>query len=249
MARKKKRSYTDPEADARHEAAHAVMAHLLKQPLRSAGLCPCHRYGDPLAEQLAAERYRPATGIVIDDESRAALEKAGMVYTAGVVADLRLKLAEPPSGYEPNRYEHPDWEIARRLIGRTVPADYPGEHFHARMAIYRRVSRLLAHAPHDAAVEALARAILTSGCVPADRVTATIRHAIKRAEYASLTATTPAVAHGGICCPACHGRVTGAAAGAVAASTAAATTAAQPKTVPGCRSMADALLDVDEYDD
>jgi hypothetical protein len=240
MPKKKTRNYTDREADARHEAAHAVMAHLLKQAPRSAGLCPGDRYGDPPAEQLAAERYRPPAGTVVDDATRAALEKAAMVYAAGVAADLRHKFTEPPSGYEPNRYEHPDWEIAHRLIGRNVPADHRGEHFHARMAIYRQVSRLLAHPPYDAAVKALAGAILTFGHFPADRVTATIQYAIKQAEYASSTAATSTANAVGISCPMCHQPVPGAAAAP------AITIPVQPKTVLGCRSMADALLDDDD---
>jgi hypothetical protein len=237
MATRKKRNYTDPERDAYHEAAQAVIAHLLGQPARPAGLRPDERYRDPQMEEFAAERYRPPAGTVVDDATRTALERAATVYAAGVAEDLRFNSTEPPSGYEPDPLQYPDWEVARRLIGRTIPRNHLGENFHARMAIYRRVSRLLAYPPNNSAVQALARAILTFGCVPADRVTATIQHAIKQAEYASSTAATPNANATGICCPMCRQRLTGATAAA------AVTTPVQPKAVPGCRSMADALLD------
>lgn len=133
----------DPLHQAFHEAGHFVIAYFAHRPVARIGVTEGRTYRDPRVEELAHAAFRPLGGAWVDPRERSEAESEASVYAGGVAAELIHLRQEPEEGKEPDASLHPDWRIVKAVVGRCVPKGANGEHFHLRIAIYRRAAHVL----------------------------------------------------------------------------------------------------------
>jgi hypothetical protein len=171
---------TPSQLVAYQQAGHAIAAFIARRPQVRIGLAAADQFLDRSVDSLLAVRVRPPTGGYVPAHARTEAEDVACVQIGGVVAVLKATGREPAGRDEPDAAAHPGWATAKKLVNLHVPDSHNGEGFHARMQLYRRMSRCLGQPRYWGAFVALVEQLLRRGVLEPGEIESVIYQGMDR---------------------------------------------------------------------